>query len=263
MRKNIGLLKNSLYVTIMFGDFMKNILFILSLMFTTILISDNEIYIDQSGTGANFDIEQMGGSNLIGGLNSSSGATNMTPLDLDGNNMTLDINQIGSSNLFRGDIWADNYTGFFNFSGSSNSFTIQTDPTDTYSADGSNVNVQVTGASNSLTLNQANSALAASLDLDWIIQGSNNSITSNINIDGATNYMDIDGSDNAVTYTGTGTSASSGGYFWLDHTGGQRNFTINQLSTLNNDWLKIISSGGNSASTFCINQNDQGTAVGC
>jgi hypothetical protein len=187
----------------------------------------------------------------------------MTPLDLDGTSMTLDINQIGSSNIFRGDITADNYTGYFNFSGNSNNFTMQTDPTNTYGANNSNVNVQVTGASNALTLNQATSALAATLDLDWIIQGSNNTVTSSINIDGATNYMDIDGSDNTVTYTGTGVTASSGGYFWLDHTGGQRNFTINQLSTQNNDWLKIISSGGNAASTFCVNQNDQGTAVGC
>ena len=242
---------------------MKKGLFILSLLFTTTVFSDNEIYIDQSGTGANFDIEQMGGGNLIGGLNAATGPGNMTPLDLDGTSMTLDINQIGGSNIFRGDITADSYTGYFNFSGNSNNFTMQTDPTNTYGADNSKVNVQVTGASNALTLNQATSALAATLDLDWIIQGSNNTVTSSINIDGATNYMDIDGSDNTVTYTGTGVTASSGGYFWLDHTGGQRNFTINQLSTQNNDWLKIISSGGNAASTFCVNQNDQGTAVGC
>ena len=42
--------------------------------------------------------------------------------------MTLDINQIGSNNKFLGDIWADNYTGLFNFAGDSNVFTMQTDP---------------------------------------------------------------------------------------------------------------------------------------
>ena len=35
--------------------------------------------------------------------------------------------------------------------------------------------------------------------------------------------MDIDGSDNTVTYTGTGVNASAGGYFYLDHTGGSKN----------------------------------------
>ena len=61
----------------------------------------------------------------------------MTPLDLDGGTMTLDINQIGDSNKFLGDITADNFTGFFEFDGSSNTFNIQVDPTNTYGADGS------------------------------------------------------------------------------------------------------------------------------
>ena len=223
--------------------------------------ADNEIYVDQSGTGANIDLEQLGISNIIGGLNSTAGSLNA--FDLDGNSMTLDINMIGATNKFLGDIFADNFTGFYEFDGGTNSFTIQVDPTDTYSSDGSNQNVDVTGSGNTFTLNQGTSALASQLDLDWIIQGSNNTITSNINIDGATNYMDIDGSDNNVTYTGTGVTASAGGYFYLDHTGGSRTFNIQQLSTLDNDWLKIISISGTAASTVCVVQNDQGTSTSC
>ena len=223
--------------------------------------ADNEIYVDQSGTGANIDLEQLGISNIIGGLLSSPGSIN--PLDLDGNTMTLDINMIGATNKFLGDIYADNFTGFYEFTGGTNAFTIQVDPTNTYSSDGSNQNVQVTGSGNTFTLNQGTTAIAASLDLDWIIQGSNNTVTSNINIDGATNYMDIDGSDNTVNYTGTGVNASAGGYFYLDHTGGSRTFNIQQLSTQDNDWLKIISVGGNASSTVCVIQNDQGTSTGC
>ena len=229
----------------------------------TTYAADNEIYVDQSGTGANIDLEQLGISNIIGGLNATAGASNMTPLDLDGNSMTLDINMIGATNKFLGDINADNFTGLYNFTGGTNSFTIQVDPTNTYSSDGSDQNVAVTGSSNTFTLNQGTTAIAASLNLDWIIQGSNNTVTSNINIDGATNYMDIDGSDNTVTYTGTGVNASAGGYFWLDHTGGQRTFNIQQLSTQDNDWLKIISIGGNASSTVCVIQNDQGTSTSC
>jgi len=227
----------------------------------TTYAADNEIYVDQSGTGANIDLEQLGISNIIGGLNSTAGSLNA--FDLDGNSMTLDINMIGATNKFLGDIFADNFTGFYEFDGGTNSFTIQVDPTDTYSSDGSNQNVDVTGSGNTFTLNQGTSALASQLDLDWIIQGSNNTITSNINIDGATNYMEIDGSDNNVTYTGTGVTASAGGYFYLDHTGGSRTFNIQQLSTLDNDWLKIISISGTAASTVCVVQNDQGTSTSC
>ena len=208
---------------------MNKVLLSLSLLSSAVLAADNEIYITQAGATASIDVEQLGISNLIGGLSSSAGS--LTAFDLDGASMTLDINMIGATNKFLGDIWADSFTGNYNFTGSTNLFTIQVDPTNTYGADSSNHQVAVTGASNTMTLNQGTSALAATLDLDWIIQGSNNTITSNINIDGATNFMDIDGSDNTVTYTGTGVTASAGGYFYLDHTGGSRTFNVQQLST--------------------------------
>jgi hypothetical protein len=238
----------------------KKILLIAGFFTSAALYSaDNEIYIEQSGATANIDIEQLGSGNIIGGLLSVAGT--LTPLDLDGTTMVLDINMIGSSNKFLGDIWANSFTGDYNFTGSSNTFTIQVDPTNTYGADSSDQQVDVTGTSNTFTLNQGTTALAATLDLDWIIQGSNNTITSNINIDGATNYVDIDGSDNTLTYTGTGTTASAGGYFYLDQTGGSRTFNIQQLSTLDNDWLKVTSTG--SFGTICIVQNDQGTTTSC
>ena len=239
----------------------KCIQLLLCLTLFPLFAADNEIYVDQSGTGANIDLEQLGISNIIGGLNSTSGSLN--PFDLDGTGMTLDINMIGATNKFLGDITANSFTGAYNFTGSTNTFTIQVDPTNTYGANSSNHNVAVTGSSNTFTLNQGTTALAATLDLDWIIQGSNNTVTSTINIDGATNFMDIDGSDNTVTYLGTGVNASAGGYFYLDHTGGQRTFNIQQLSTQDNDWLKIISVGGNAASSVCVVQNDQGTSLGC
>ena len=238
---------------------MNKVLLSLSLLSSAVLAADNEIYITQAGATASIDVEQLGISNLIGGLSSSAGS--LTAFDLDGASMTLDINMIGATNKFLGDIWADSFTGNYNFTGSTNLFTIQVDPTNTYGADSSNHQVAVTGASNTMTLNQGTSALAATLDLDWIIQGSNNTITSNINIDGATNFMDIDGSDNTVTYTGTGVTASAGGYFYLDHTGGSRTFNVQQLSTQDNDWLKITSIG--SSGTLCVIQNDQGSSLGC
>ena len=223
------------------------------------VLADNEIWIDQSGATASIDLEQQGGGNLIGGVGSVAGT--LTDFDFIGTGNTLDINQIGSSNLWKGDITADSYTGFFQFTGGSNVMNVATDTNNTYGADSSNVNVAVTGSSNALTLNQATTAAAGTLDLDWVIQGSNNTITSSINIDQATNYMDIDGSDNTITYTGTGVNASSGGYMWLDHTGGSRTLNITQASTLNNDWVKITSNGSNG--TFCVDQNDQGTTTGC
>ena len=218
--------------------------------------ADNEIYVDQSGATANIDLEQLGSGNIIGGLESAAGS--MNPLDLDGLNLTLDINQIGNTNKFLGDIYGDSITGFFEFDGDSNTFTIQGDPTNTYGIDNSNYNVDVTGSSNTFTLDHGTTALAATLDLDWIIQGDDNTFDFDINYDGGTSYVDVDGDDNTVTFTGSG---YAGGYFYLDQTGNSRAFNIKQLRTQDNDWLKIISNGNNG--TVCVIQNDQGTSTSC
>jgi len=191
--------------------------------------ADNEIYVDQVGTTTvNIDLEQLGSGNIIGGLLAAAGS--MTALDLDGVSMTLDINQIGDANKFLGDMYADTYTGYFNFDGNTNTFT----------------------------LDLATTALASSTDLDWIVQGSSNTINADIDVDGATNYMNIDGDSNTVNYDGDG---YAGGYFHLTHAGNSRTFTVDQASTQDNDWLRITSNGNNG--TVCVNQNDQGTSVSC
>ena len=109
-----------------------------------------------------------------------------------------------------------------------------------------------------MSLDQATNAMASTLDLDWIINGSNNTIDSDIDVDLATNYMDIAGSDNTINYNGDG---YQGGYFYLDHPGGSRTLNVTQASTLDNDWLRGHSTGSNGS--FCIIQNDQGTATSC
>ena len=107
-----------------------NLAMMMMLIVSPAYAADNEIYIDQSGTTVNIDLEQLGSGNIIGGLLSSPGS--LTPFDMDGNAFTLDINQIGNTNKFLGDITGDNVTGFFEFDGDSNTFTIQGDPTNTY-----------------------------------------------------------------------------------------------------------------------------------
>ena len=142
---------------------MNRLLFLIALL-GFIVKADNEIYINQVGATLNLDVEQLGSSNLIGGLDAVAGT--MTAFDLSGANMTLDINQLGDSNKFIGDIVLDSLTGFFEFDGDSNNFEIQVDPTNTYGADGGNYYVDVTGSSNDFELNIATSALS-DIDRDW------------------------------------------------------------------------------------------------
>jgi len=228
----------------------------LLLLLPMLALADNEIYVNQSGATANIDLEQLGSSNIIGGLDAVAGT--MTALDLDGATLTLDINQIGDFNKFLGDMWADTLTGFFEFDGDSNEFEIQVDPTNTYGADGSDLNVDVTGSSNTFELNVATADLASALDLDWTINGSSNSLTFDIDYDSATNYVNIDGDSNTVTFDGDG---YANGYFYLDQDGNSRTFNIQQQSTLASDWLKLETTGN--GGTVCVIQNDAGTTTSC
>ena len=218
--------------------------------------ADNEIFVDQSGATASIDLEQLGSGNIIGGLNSVAGT--LTALDLDGTSLILDINQLGDLNKFLGDITGDSITGLFEFDGDSNTFTIQGDPTNTFGINNSNYSVNVTGSTNTFTLDHGTTALAATLDLDWIIQGDGNTFDFDINYDGGTSYVDVDGDSNTLNFTGSG---YAGGYFYLDHTGSTRTFNIDQESTQDNDWLKITSVGSNG--TVCVTQSDSTTSFVC
>ena len=119
----------------------------------------------------------------------------------------------------------------------------------TFGIDSSDYNVDVTGGSNTFTLDTGTTALAGTLDLDWIINGDSNTLDFDINYDGATNYVDVDGDSNTINFSGSG---KAGGYFYLDQTGNSRTFNITQSSTLASDWLKIISTGNNG--TLCVVQ---------
>ena len=245
-----------------FGNMNKKYLLTLFLSFG-LIADDNEIYVDQSGSSAEIDLEQLGSSNLIGGSDSVAGT--LTALDLDGTSMTLDINQIGSSNIFRSDsINGDNFTGFFEFDGDSNVWDLLMNSTGLITNDYVNMNVGVTGSSNEFDLAIGENSSASYLDLDFIITGDSNIFDYDIDYANAINYVDINGSSNTLNFSGSGyggNTSSDSGYFYLDLDGSSNTLDITQESTLARDYLKLITNGSNS--NICIIQSDSGTATSC
>jgi hypothetical protein len=235
----------------------------LALFLSLSIFADNEIYVDQSGNSASIDLEQLGSSNLIGGTQATSGT--MTALDLDGVSMTLDINQIGSSNIFRSDaIDGDNFTGYFEWNGDSNVMDILMNSTGLISADYVNLNIDVTGSSNEFDIAIAENADSSYLDLDWVILGDSNVLDFDIDYENAINYLDINGSSNAIDFIASGysgTTSADSGYFYLDLDGSSNDIDITQSSTLARDYLKLITNTSNSS--ICIVQDDSGTATSC
>ena len=227
------------------------------------LVADNEISVTQSGNSATIDLEQQGSSNLIGGTSAETGS--MTALDLDGVSMIIDINQIGASNVFRSDaIDGDNFTGFFEFTGDSNVFDILMDSTGLIDSDYINMNINVTGSSNTFDLAVAEDDDASYLDLDWIITGGSNAFDFDIDYANAINYVDVNGSSNTINFSGSGyagTTSCDSGYFYLDLDGSSNTLDITQSSPLARDYIKLITNTSNS--NICITQNDQGTSTSC
>jgi hypothetical protein len=244
-----------------FGKMNKLILSVLFLI--GILSADDEIYIDQNGSNASIDLEQLGSSNLIGGASSVAGT--VTALDLDGASMTLDINQIGSSNIFRSDaIDGESFTGFFEFTGDSNVFDMLMNSTGLITSDFVNMNIQVTGSSNEFDVEIGEDDSASYLDLDWTILGDSNEFDFDIDYSNAINFVDINGSSNSITANldgYSGTSSSDSGYLYLDIDGSSNTYNITQSSTLARDYLKIIQNGSNS--NICIIQSDSGGSTSC
>ena len=130
--------------------------------------ADNEVFITQSGTNAQIEIDQIGSANTVEG-NETANGTPISDFKLTGNNQTIDIDQVGSSNIFRGDIDSSTFTGNFVFQGSSNEFDIQFDPTGAYTSDNITMDVSTTGSNNDFTINIANASSAANLDYDAVI----------------------------------------------------------------------------------------------
>ena len=236
---------------------------VLFILFLSIgLYADNEIYIDQTGDNAAIDIEQLGSNNIIGGDDAAAGS--MTKAILNGGTMILDINQIGISNKFLTDgILGDNFTGFFEFDGDSNVWDFSMDSTGLNTADGNNINIDVTGSLNIADIDIAEDDAANYLDIDWIIDGDSNEATVDIDVDYATMFMDILRDSNDLTFiqSGYGASANDAKYFYLDLDGDNNTAVIKQQSTLALDWLKIESDASNS--NICIIQNDGGTSTSC
>ena len=225
--------------------------------------ADNEIFVSQTGANAAIKLEQLGSSNLMGGTQAVSGS--LTALGLSGSDMTLTINQIGANNIFRADNFnGDNVTAYWNFAGDGNVFDLVMNSLSAFSSNYFNLNIQTTGSSNTYDLAIAENSSASYLDLDWIIDGDSNTFDFDIDYEYATNYMDILGDSNTITFAGSGyagTSATNSGYFYLDLDGSSNTFNVTQASTLARDYLKITANGSNS--TFCIVQNDGGTATSC
>ena len=171
---------------------------------------DNEIWLNQSGTGLVLNFTQKGYGNKVG-LDDFSGSS--ADMVLTGANNTFTLVQFGDSNKLFGPMIADSATINLTFTGNSNSMDWNIGQN---SADNLNMLGAVTGDSNTFDIDIGANATAEYLNWDLVVAGSSNVFTTKVDSDNAVwnwtvtgstndiNTQQMDATDNSITAILTG-----------------------------------------------------------
>lgn len=173
---------------------------------------DNEIWLNQSGTGLVLNFTQKGYGNKVG-LDDFSGTS--ADMVLTGASNTFTLIQYGDSNKLYGPMIADSATINLTFTGNSNAMDWNIGQN---SADSLNMLSAVTGDSNAWNIDIGANASAEYLNYDLVVSGSSNIFTTVVDSDnavwnwtvtGASNDINTnqsDATDNSITAILTGSS---------------------------------------------------------
>jgi hypothetical protein len=174
---------------------------------------DNEIWLQQTGTGLVLDFTQKGYGNKVGGDNFAGTSIDML---LTGTSNSFTLVQFGDLNKLYGPFIADSSVVNLTFTGDSNAMDWNVG----YQGSADNLNMlgAVTGSSNTWDINVGTAASAEYLNWDLVVTGSSNVFTTVVDSDnavwnwtvtGSTNDINTnqsDASDNSITAVLTGST---------------------------------------------------------
>ena len=212
---------------------------VMFLMMFTMPLMANDIYVTQSGATLTLDVLQDGQNNTIGNSTTASTVTGATS--------NFNIDQIGNSNVITFDINGANYTGTLSTTGNSNNIDFNCDSAGTVrscatvtasiiwvgssndldidvgeTADATGATIGITGASGS-----DSNVIAATIDGTSVI------MTLNVNGDTNNYLIDIDGNGDSIGHTLVHT-----------HTGSIADVDITQSGVYDN-MITLTTSGDN------------------
>ena len=153
---------------------------------------DNEIWLNQSGTGLVLNFTQKGYGNKVG-LDDFSGTS--ADMVLTGASNTFTLIQYGDSNKLYGPMIADSATLNLTFTGNLNVMDWNIGQN---SADNINMLSAVTGDSNTWNIDIGAAASAEYLNYDLVVTGSSNIFTTVIDSDNAVWNWTVTGSSNDI-----------------------------------------------------------------
>ena len=218
---------------------MKKIIAFIMLMFISLSVYANDIYITQSGSNLDLDVTQDGQNNTVGNSTTSSSVAGATT--------NLAITQVGNSNVLTFDVNGATYTGTFSVTGDSNNIDFNCDSTNGNSSCGSaTASIVWVGSSNDLDIDIGETADASNATVS--ITGSSGSDSNVVaaTIDGTSVIMTltINGDTNNYLIDIDGNGDINGHTLIHNHTGSTADVDITQ-SGVNDNMLNLTTSGDN------------------
>ena len=218
---------------------MKKIIAFIMLMFISLSVYANDIYITQSGSNLDLDVTQDGQNNTVGNSTTSSSVAGATT--------NLAITQVGNSNVLTFDVNGATYTGTFSVTGDSNDIDFNCDSTNGNSSCGSATAAIVwVGSSNDLDIDIGETSDASNATVS--ITGSSGSDSNVVaaTIDGTSVIMTltINGDTNNYLIDIDGDGDSAGHTLVHSHTGSIADVDITQSGIYDN-LINLTTSGDN------------------
>ena len=199
----------------------------------------NDIYVTQSGATLDLDILQDGQNNTIGSSTTSSSVIGATT--------NFDIKQVGNSNVITFDINGANYTGTWDITGNSNNIDFNCDSTGNNSSCGTaTANITWTGNSSDIDLDIGETSAAgnATVNITGASGSDSNVVAASIDGTSVILTLSVNGDTNNYLIDIDGNGDVNGHTLIHSHTGGIADVDITQSGVYDNT-LNLTTSGDN------------------
>ena len=216
---------------------MKKLILIMFMMVSTVYA--NDIYITQSGATLDLDVLQDGQNNTIGSSTTSSSIIGATT--------NFDIKQVGNSNVITFDINGANYTGTWDITGNSNNIDFNCDSTGNNSSCGTaTANITWTGNSSDIDLDIGETSAAgnATVNITGASGSDSNVVAASIDGTSVILTLSVNGDTNNYLIDIDGNGDVNGHTLIHSHTGGIADVDITQSGVYDN-MLNLTTSGDN------------------
>jgi len=218
---------------------MKKIITFVMLMFISLSVYANDIYVNQSGANLDLDITQDGQNNTVGSSTTSSSVIGATT--------NLAITQIGDSNVMTFDVNGATYTGTFSVTGNSNNIDFNCDSAGNNSSCGTaTASIVWVGSSNDIDIDigETSSATSATVGITGASGSDSNTILGTVDGNSAILTLSVNGDTNNFLIDIDGNGDSAGHTYIHTHTGSIADVDITQSGIYDN-MITLTTSGDN------------------